>query len=649
MIDSSLYVDNIIAWFQNKVADYDLQIWEKSVVRRELQEELTVEGSRKAPVPEHLIDLDLVQGNTFAKAKPIESGWRPWMQGISRAIFMPVHVQWWQERTSTGFTVFLILLWAINAVTLSSFVALRQEEHSVPILEILIPMISTTMLSILHCHICQTQAHEFQHFTKHQRRQRREQHTTLRRSSMFSDIGPFAGIRARLYSKHSDTQTSDTDNLEDLRSSENIIRENQVIRNRTLRRSSEDDRPHVSDVGPSESNGPRSPEITEKRKSSKTSNRRNAERKSSRLDNIYDNIKNESSSSTSGSSSENSDSELISDAPDAVKAGPERIHVRLWEENHWVKASVSLVDLGALIMRKVFQQKQSSFYFYIGLLFAVLNACLPSANRIYNSYKRLNPRPPIPELVQVADWRSVVSGGAPILVVNTLISRFFVSAMCYFLLSIALRVYRQRLLAAKHFSHITSARRARKSDLPHFRLNKVRNIKLWLSLRSYIRRRGAQRSVDIIVSSSFILVLLMLVVIAISLIHGNVFDDSSPVLWEVTFNSVTCGFFVMQILTQGSKINKRYLNSSVLLTEQINLYLRMERKPHKKEALSRANAVLGLAVKLIKEIESPFKVYGLVMSPWLYNVTRMVILSAFSGVVSEILGFKLKLWKIKTG
>ena len=57
----------------------------------------------------------------------------------------------------------------------------------------------------------------------------------------------------------------------------------------------------------------------------------------------------------------------------------------------------------------------------------------------------------------------------------------------------------------------------------------------------------------------------------------------------------------------------------------------MDRKPHKKESLTRANAVLGLAVKLIKEIESPFKVYGLVMNPWLYNVTRMVILSAFSG------------------
>lgn len=93
--------------------------------------------------------------------------------------------------------------------------------------------------------------------------------------------------------------------------------------------------------------------------------------------------------------------------------------------------------------------------------------------------------------------------------------------------------------------------------------------------------------------------------LAISFIHGNIFEESSPFLWEVTFNSITSGIFMMQILTQGSKINQRYMNSSGLITEQINLYLRMDRKPHKKEALSRANAVLGLAVKLIKEIEVP--------------------------------------------
>ena len=40
--------------------------------------------------------------------------------------------------------------------------------------------------------------------------------------------------------------------------------------------------------------------------------------------------------------------------------------------------------------------------------------------------------------------------------------------------------------------------------------------------------------------------------------------------------------------------------------------------------------------KLIKEIESPFKVYGLTMNPLLYNITRMVILSAFSGKLQNI-------------
>ena len=118
--------------------------------------------------------------------------------------------------------------------------------------------------------------------------------------------------------------------------------------------------------------------------------------------------------------------------------------------------------------------------------------------------------------------------------------------------------------------------------------------------------------------------LVFLATIAVGILHGSLFDENSPILWEITLLSVTIGVFLMQILTLGSKINKRfgkelvekvvqrfftrYLNSSVLYTEQINLYLRMDRKPHKKESLTRANAVLGLAVKLIKEIESPFKV-----------------------------------------
>lgn len=55
----------------------------------------------------------------------------------------------------------------------------------------------------------------------------------------------------------------------------------------------------------------------------------------------------------------------------------------------------------------------------------------------------------------------------------------FLCAMCVFHL--------QRFLFAKLFSHITSARKARKYEIPHFRLKKVENIKIWLSLRSYLK------------------------------------------------------------------------------------------------------------------------------------------------------------------
>lgn len=48
-----------------------------------------------------------------------------------------------------------------------------------------------------------------------------------------------------------------------------------------------------------------------------------------------------------------------------------------------------------------------------------------------------------------------------------------------------------------------------------------------------------------------------------------------------------------------------------------------------------------------QELESPFKISGLSANPLLYTTVKVVILSALSGVLSEMLGFKLKLHKIK--
>lgn len=73
------------------------------------------------------------------------------------------------------------------------------------------------------------------------------------------------------------------------------------------------------------------------------------------------------------------------------------------------------------------------------------------------------------------------------MIVNGMLQRLCLSILFFFLLSVAERTFKQRLLYAKNFCYLTSSRRAKKYDLPHFRLNKVRNIKTWLSLRCFLK------------------------------------------------------------------------------------------------------------------------------------------------------------------
>lgn len=63
------------------------------------------------------------------------------------------------------------------------------------------------------------------------------------------------------------------------------------------------------------------------------------------------------------------------------------------------------------------------------------------------------------------------------------------------------------------------------------------------------------------------------------------------------------GFYLLRFMTLGTKINSKYRNLSVLITEQINLYLQIEQKPHKKDELMVANSVLKLATDLLKVIK----------------------------------------------
>jgi uncharacterized Tic20 family protein len=62
------------------------------------------------------------------------------------------------------------------------------------------------------------------------------------------------------------------------------------------------------------------------------------------------------------------------------------------------------------------------------------------------------------------------------------------------------------------------------ANLPHFRLKNVMNIKAWISLRggrTWLKRQGRQRAADEIVSTSFLIILVLLVVMGMQAVSDG--------------------------------------------------------------------------------------------------------------------------------
>lgn len=350
-------------------------------------------------------------------------------------------------------------------------------------------------------------------------------------------------------------------------------------------------------------------------------------------------------------------------------AASDKVSCTMWEKRDVKKADLSVLDISSAIIARVEAMPENLDYFYAGMVMSVLLAAVPSLCRLsisaseamsssassqtlvntslnYLAFFDLTSSFLSTSLGTLVDTAFGVTLWERCVVIIAMFERSMLASMFFFLLAVAERTFKQRFLYAKFFSHLTSFRRARKSELPHFRLNKVRNIKTWLSVRSYLKKRGPQRSVDMIVSSAFVITLLLLSFLSVELLKDSVRLHAEYNVEALAW-CLVLGFFLLRFMTLGTKINSKYHNLSVLITEQINLYLQIEQKPNKKEELMVANSVLKLAADLLKELESPFKISGFAANPYLYTITKVVILSALSGVLSEMLGFKLKLHKIK--
>lgn len=141
-----------ISWYQKKIGAYDQQIWEKSI------EQTQIKGFKNKPkkmghIKPDLIDVDLIRGSTFAKAKP-EIPWTSLTRkGLVRVVFFPLFSSWWIQVTSLRIFVWLLLLYLMQVIALVLYFMMPIVNVS----EVLGPLCLMLLMGTVHCQIVSTQ------------------------------------------------------------------------------------------------------------------------------------------------------------------------------------------------------------------------------------------------------------------------------------------------------------------------------------------------------------------------------------------------------------------------------------------------------------------------------------------------------------
>nr|XP_031310625.1 putative homeodomain transcription factor 2 isoform X3 [Camelus dromedarius] len=703
-------VTDAIVWYQKKIGAYDQQIWEKSVEQREIKFiklGLRNKPKKTAHVKPDLIDVDLVRGSAFAKAKP-ESPWTSLTRkGIVRVVFFPFFFRWWLQVTSKVIFFWLLVLYLLQVAAIVLFCS-ASSPHNIPLTEVVGPIWLMLLLGTVHCQIVSTRTPKPPPSAggKRRRKLRKAAHLEVHREgdgSSTTDNTQEGGVQSHAatasYSvgtvfrdlwhaafflsgskkaKNSIDKSTETDNgyvsldgKKTVKSSEDGVQSHEpqcetlrpeetawstgTLRNipskdtqRTVTNVSDEvsseegpetgyplrhhaDRTsesilrnrkshHYKKYYPNE-DAPKSGTSCSSRCSSSRQDSESTRPESETEDVLWEDLLHCAECRSSCTSETDVESPQINpcvkkeyrDDPfhqshlpwlHSPHPGLEKISAIVWEGNDCKKADMSVLEISGMIMNRVNSHIPGIGYQIFGNAISLILGLTPFVFRLSQAT----------DLEQLtahsASELSMIAFGSneDILVLSMVIISFVVRVslvwIFFFLLCVAERTYKQR--------------------------------------------RGPQRSVDVIVSSAFLLTISVVFICCAQLLHVHEIFLDCHYNWELVIWCISLTLFLLRFVTLGSETSKKYSNTSILLTEQINLYLKMEKKPNKKEELTLVNNVLKLATKLLKELDSPFRLYGLTMNPLLYNITQVVILSAVSGVISDLLGFNLKLWKIKS-
>jgi len=115
---------------------------------------------RRDATQEHreLLDVDLVKGSTFTKAKPTHTSYIRTWKGLSRMVLMPFFYRWWIRHTSLKFLLCALVLYIAQViVTLVYYYTLEGISHNISLFEVANPLMFMIVLSIIHTQIVYTQ------------------------------------------------------------------------------------------------------------------------------------------------------------------------------------------------------------------------------------------------------------------------------------------------------------------------------------------------------------------------------------------------------------------------------------------------------------------------------------------------------------
>ncbi|XP_035760365.1 putative homeodomain transcription factor 1 [Neolamprologus brichardi] len=576
-----------IAWYQEKIGAYDQQIWEKSLEKADLNG-LDSKPKKTGHIKPDLIDVDLVRGSTFSKAKP-ESPWTALTRkGLVRVLLFPFFFQWWIQVTSMSISSCILMLYIMQVAAVLLYFEVPRATAS----EVFGPMCLMLLLGTVHCQIVSTESSRWpsgspaaSNTTSPTRRRRPRKNRGLKKSEEKNNSGEAELLgcwqfeeNQHLYRKEERMNKGksgfrDSDELSS--EEEEGIQPLEVTRipfhnerNPTTAPASISSirkRNHKSDpvITPRPQDGSEAFIKVKPREVERLRPSVGSRPASDTDDTMWEELL-QGPPSTGSSDSDDSgrcnasmslpqNDTLTSDDEDeslqqaitgsqlswlqACHPSKDRVSAIIWEQGECKKAEMSVLEISGIILTRVKLVEQGMGYLVLGGLITVTLALLPFAFRLAQrlDMSGLSSLPPS-ELIEIAVGPLNTQAYAFFFI--TTVQRICLTGLFFFMMCVAERTYKQ--------------------------------------------------------------------------VNGD----------------------------SGNAHHKNVLS-------QINLYLRMEKKPNKKEELSIVNNVLKLATKLMKELDTPFRLLGLTVNPLIYNITKVVILSAVSAVVSDLLGFNIRLWKIK--